>query len=236
METFNLEDSKLPTNVTGKSNSNGQMLHGLLDPVSGRLYCLSIHYETIQFLSQFIGDSIFRINRAVSGRESILVGKISITSPWFWRFNPESRKLVEDLSISEQDSYAMRIIAEKASVLDLVNSWVNARRQPCVKTNAIQYFIYQQKKQEAESFIADPTGNYSYLQQYAEIQGIPLNEAAGRILTQSLAQEQIFLSTERLRLKYQKAVVNLSTIAEITALKLDFFAERADQAKNHFYF
>lgn len=236
MENFNIEDSKLPTNIAGVSNSSSQTIHGLFDTISGRLYGLSTQYETVQFMTQYIGVPIYRINRTVSGRSAVLIDRVKITKPWLWRFDPEINKLIEDWNIAEKESYGMRIVSEKMAVLDLIHFWVLTRRQMIIKTNPIQYLILEQKKKEAEQFLLDPSQNYPYLEQYAEIYNITREEAADRILIQARTQNQILFNTEGLRLKYQKAILDCSTVAEISALKMDFFVERAKQVKDNFIF
>lgn len=229
-------DFELPT-IIKKPKLNEKTFHGLVQEGTGRLMALSIYMQTVSTLSQMSGYSIPRINRNSFGRthlsteDSILNGKV-----WDWRYNPNTQKFEYDPDIENvENNYCIRLVAEKAALLDLVNAFITALRRPKNADVLSQTEIQIIKEQQARVYLSANINwlhisENNYVKQYADIYDISLEESAKRIIIQADSLQRALFNSEGLRLRYYKAIKECKSIAEVLALKKDFSAERYEPA------
>ena len=228
MYNYDPSDAALPTLIRPPYfNLN---LHGLVNTASNRLMVLSAYQDTVVTLSRTAGEYVPGINKAVSGRSPLINRFLGWT--WEWVFDTETRKFVHSPAPEDYElHYWIRIYAEKAIVLYTLYSWINLTRS-MFNTNVVyQRDIYKKKIAEAEQLLLNQTGDFPYLMQMSNELDISLDEAANQIMIDNKNLETVLLETERIKLKYEKALIDANNIASIRALYFDFNAEKGDPSQ-----
>ena len=225
-------DAALPTMVRNPK-LKGTVLHGLVQEGTGRLMAISDMLQTITSLSQWSGYAVPRINVSSFGKVYLKSDNVRLQgNVWDWRYNPETQFIEYDPNPADIDNnYCIRLVAEKAAMLDIVNSWTVALRRPRNADILMQQNIHKIKATQAQAYVDNPSidpSQYSYIKQYADIYDVSIDEAAQKVLIQARALDKIMFDTEGIRLRYYKAIKEARSIAQVRALKTDFSAEKLD--------
>lgn len=228
MYNYDPSDAALPTLIRAPNFKS--TLHGLIHPESNRLMVLSSYRDTVSHLSQTAGTYVLSINKSTFGRGPLMKNFFGWT--WEWEFKQDTRTFQHSPAPQDYElHYWMRINAEKAAVLDTIYSWVNSNRQNLSTDIVYQRDVRERKVKEAEQLLAGVTGEFPYLTQYSNETGIPISEVASRVLMNGRDIETVLLETERIRIKYGKALRDATNIASVRALHFDFQAEKGDPSQ-----
>lgn len=211
-------------------------LHGLIQPSTGRLMALSTIQDTIMTLAHTDGVFLQKINKPTLGKPALM--KKFIGWPWEWQFNNVTRVFEHNPRKDQfEEHYRIRIVTEKAALLDIINNWISNTRHSLGTSLTYQNVVREKKVDEAQRYFSDQTqdvNNFPYLLQNMKVFNLSIVDSANSILNQKEKLDNLLLETENIRLKYSKAARDARSIAEVRALYFDFLAERHDSSQYSF--
>lgn len=225
-------DFELPTIIRNEI-LNLKLLHGLVQEGTGRLMALSRYIQTISTMSQLGGYCIQKINAYNYGKIYLTTEDGSLKgNVWDWRYNPNIQMFEYDPDTENtENNYCIRLVAEKAALIDIVNNFIRDLRRSKKTDLFLQREIQVIKEQQAREYIKNEfsiANKNCYVKQYAEIYDITVEESANRIIIQADNLQRSLFESEKLRIRYYKAIKECKSIVEVLALRNDFFNERYD--------
>lgn len=185
-------------------------VHAVADMEFNRFVCLSNDPATVNKLKDAHPnfESMYHVDRLSYAKNSF---KITSENCWRWYFDLTTNKVTYG---AHAPLHADRVILytlmqEKAAALDRVYMILRTYRLYVAKNMPVQDYIYTEKVKQAIE------GKGVFLETYAEVAGIPVDEAADEILFRHNLDIAKLNDSERLRLVYQNLIMKEQNIGNI---------------------
>lgn len=187
-------------------------VHCVADMEHNRFVCLSNDTATVNKLKDAHPnfEAMYHIDKLSYGKNSF---KINTDNCWRFYFDLVTNKVTYGAHAPlHADKVALYTLTqEKAAALDRVNSILRAYRLSLSKNMPLQDYIYTEKVKQAMN------GEGCFLETYAKVANLPIDEAAEEILFRHSLDIAKLNDSERLRLTYQNLIMkeqNISKVAE----------------------
>lgn len=204
--------------------------HSLYDHATGRMICVSnwsatintLHRCGLNYTPNFVAlksTSLFHTDKSPTS-----------TNYWEWLFDPHKNEMIYSPSNFPYDKVEeYSLIAEKAGCMDYVCSVVFAFRRSIQKEFPFQDLAYHYKEREATFIVAGmgvrDTDSFPFVEPYAEIKNISLQDAAKEILVHANLFKHKLADSERIRIKYQELIVKEKDMNNLSSLMYEFDRE-----------
>ena len=210
------------------SNQVGDF-HAVYDQISKRLLCFSRWLSTVNAIANSRRDAIAKFKVNFVG--NTLPPETTQDRPWaiIWDYSQNKwGNSTEQLSIDQQ--YEYELIAEKAAVLDAINDRLQAYRRPMASSLLMQHTIYELKAQEANEILAQTEpitddSKWPFVADYAELSNVDIVVAANEIAFKHKLYKTRLASTEKLRMRHIKNVLDCTDITQLERILQQFYVE-----------
>lgn len=185
-------------------------LHAVADMEHNRFVCLSNDPATVNKLKEAHPnfEAMYHIDRLAYSKNSF---RLSSDNCWRWYFDMINNKVTYGGhgGLHAEKIALYTIMQEKAAALDRVYMILRTYRLFLAKNMPLQEYIYTEKVKQATA------GEGCLLEIYAEVAGIPVDEAADEILFRHNLDIAKLNDSERLRLKFQNLIMKEQNIGNI---------------------
>jgi hypothetical protein len=204
--------------------------HAVYDVAGHNIVCFTRWLSTANALADSLINGMARYTVNYAG--STLPPEANQNKPWAieWQSNLNSWVYNSNESdINDADLYRYHLIAEKGAVLDRINNRIQAYRRSVTSSLFLQAEIYDMKFREAVTIlnlseISDPSA-YPFVFDYADVAGVDLRTAAAEIVLKNKLYKTCLATTEKLRLRYSKQILDCEDILTLESILSQFYLE-----------
>lgn len=203
--------------------------------ISSANFCLlaiSKSPSAITFLEENIPDT-YRVNsanypnyvaRSFFKRDPFFIARLDPSRYPEWTWSSKTRLFVEARPdvVTEEIRALSRLAVAKCTTIEKIIRDLTAARYKLRSGVDFQETVYMMKRFEASALQAsgsydddDVAMKYPFVTQYADVAGIPLEQAAADILFKSKLDMEVLLKTEQIRLKYLRQIKEAKTPEEL---------------------
>jgi len=211
------------------------LLHGN----TGILLALSTRIPPIVFAGECIPDAVCAhsvnypnyLTRKHFWQNPFPLSSVSPEEFPTWRWDFRKRKFFRTSGkvLTEAIRSKSVLANHKVQAIMQIMGNLNLSRAELATGLDFQETVYRLKKSQAQAYkklgSAENASEFPFVEQYAEIAGISLEQAADEILFKSKIAEDKLLRSERMRLKYFDKLKKASNAEEIDAVMSEFHRE-----------
>ncbi len=185
-------------------------IHCVADMEHNRFVCLSNDTATVNKLKEAHPnfEAMYHIDKLTFTKNSF---KISSDNCWRWYFDLVSNKVTygAHAPLHAEKVALYTLTQETAAALDRMNVILRAYRLSLSKNMPLQDYIYTEKVKQAMA------GEGCFLETYAKVANIDIEEAAEEILFRHSLDIAKLNDSERLRLTYQNLIMKEQAISKV---------------------